>query len=102
MELKEYWEKFLLTATQLIWHVWKLLLLNFQKARFNYLIYLQFFCISEPTSSAISLTINIDPESENSKPAKHKLHCMQAGFQPGFAVTGQSAQEKTLPVVLSF
>ena len=27
---------------------------------------------------------------------------MQAGFQPGFAVTGQSAQGKTLPVVLSF
>jgi len=60
------------------------------------------YCILEPTSWSISLTINIDPESGNSKPEKHKLHCMQAGFQPGFAVTGQSAQGKTLPVVLSF
>jgi hypothetical protein len=60
------------------------------------------YCILEPTSWSISLSINIDPEAENSNPEKHKLHRMQAGFQPGFAVTGQSAQGKTLPVVLSF
>jgi len=60
------------------------------------------YCILEPSSWSISFTINIDSEGENFKPEKHKLHHMQAGFQPGFAVPGQSAQEKTLPVVLSF
>jgi hypothetical protein len=43
------------------------------------------YCILEPTSWSISLSINIDPEAENSNPEKHKLHRMYIACKQVFS-----------------
>lgn len=49
----------------------------------------------KPTTWTFSTTLEIDP----GKPLRYKIRRLQLPIQPGFSVTGQSAQGKTMPKV---